>query len=481
MLKIRTLSLLLSLLMLLTFMPAMAFAEDAADDTPDQPAAAVAEETAEEANAVEATVEEQAAEETAEPQETLDAKNAEAAEGGVKSLSYKGGTLYYEPGDTAQDVDLYADGVVFEIVYSDGAKKVVPKEFNDGWFDYFFEDEAPVFDEDSDYPINTVEMDFNYDKAATEKVIYVTYGGASTKIPVAEKVYPKPKEVEFVPSNGFIAESRIGADCIHNYELFGEGNKFVITWDDGNVHTYQYKETKDETAFFLVNSDGEDRVFYEDIMLDGRVAAGESTVTGKIAVRTDYGEEMMPVSVKVSANLYNAYVEDKTYSYTGKNIKPKVVVRYFDDKTKKMKKMPAKWYTCKPKKHKAIGGYPFEVKIKKKYQAKYGMSLWGMYEIIPKTPAIKKATGGTGNLTVTWGKFSKAVRKATDGFFIQVCADKKCEDVIEMIEAKPGDTKATVKDLEKGTYYVCIVSYKKLAEDDERWSKPSKIKTVTVN
>jgi hypothetical protein len=97
-------------------MPAMAFAEDAADDAPDQPAAAVAEETAEEANAVEATVEEQAAEETAEPQETLDAKNAEAAEGGVKSLSYKGGTLYYEPGDTAQDVDLYADGVVFEVV-----------------------------------------------------------------------------------------------------------------------------------------------------------------------------------------------------------------------------------------------------------------------------------------------------------------------------------------------------------------------------
>ena len=50
-----------------------------------------------------------------------------------------------------------------------------------------------------------------------------------------------------------------------------------------------------------------------------------------------------------------------------------------------------------------------------------------------------------------------------------------------MADAKPGDAKVTVKDLEKGTYYVYIVSHKKLGEDDEWWSKPSKIKAVTVN
>ena len=47
MLKKRILSLLLSLVMMLTFMPVMAFAEDAADDVSELPVAAESTETAE--------------------------------------------------------------------------------------------------------------------------------------------------------------------------------------------------------------------------------------------------------------------------------------------------------------------------------------------------------------------------------------------------------------------------------------------------
>ena len=65
MLKKRTLALLLSLAMLLTFMPAMAFADDTADDAADQPEAVAVEEAGTEEAVVEN--EDDAAEEGCQP------------------------------------------------------------------------------------------------------------------------------------------------------------------------------------------------------------------------------------------------------------------------------------------------------------------------------------------------------------------------------------------------------------------------------
>ena len=491
MLKKRTLALLLSLAMLLTFMPAMAFADDTADDAADQPEAVAVEEAGTEEAVVEnedddaeAAVVEAAAEEAVEPMEALDAGTEEEPE--VKSISYSGPTIYFEPDQEPSDAWPFVDGAKFTITYVDGKSRVaVVKEFSEDSVDFFFEDEKPKMETDEygdEYPSNSVALMFDYEKATVANGLPVSYGDASTTVPVAQRVYAKPTKVEFIPANGFVAESRIGEDHVYNYELFGEGNKFVITWDDGNVHTYQYKNDPDEEGFYLTGFDGEARLFYEDIKLDSRVPAGTSTVKGKVTVGTDYGSEQCEVQVKVNASMFHAYVESKTYTYTGKNIKPKVVVKYFDGK--KMKKMPAKWYTCKPKKYKAIGPHYFQVKIKKKYQAKYGASLYGDWEILPKTPAIKKVTlGKDGTLTVTWGKFSKKFQRSISGFYVQVGPRKDFDFWYEDFDAKPGASKATIKleGYDPGTYYVRVVSHKTTKGNETSWwSKPSKVKTITV-
>lgn len=476
MLKKRTLSVLLSLAMLFAFMPAMAFAEDAADEDSGQPAVT---ETVEDTVTDEVQAEDPAedpGEDTYVDEEDEDYPDEDEPE--MTALIYEGPTLYYEPGDDPGDVYPYVEGMRFILKYSDGSEEnIVLKEFGDEEYDYFFEDEDPWFDEGSDYPVNTVWLGFDYENATAENGLPVSFQNVSTTIPLAEKVYIKPVSVEFVAADDFVAESRIGETNIHSYELYEEGNKFVITYDNGDVEEYIYAETEDDWGFFL-NGDPDDALFYGDIKLDKRVPAGTNTLTGTIPVQTEYGEEILPISVDVTAELYNVYVEFKSYSYTGKNIKPKVVVKYFDGK--KVRTMSSKWYTCKPAKHKAIGYYGYDVKIKK-YQAKYGDYVWGEWEILPKTPTIKKATAKKGNVTVTWGKFSKSFQKSIDGFYVRISTDKKFNTWEYELEAKPGDSKIVFTDLEKGTYYFQVVSFANPDGYFYTWeSKPSKIKKVTV-
>ena len=489
MLKKRTLSLLLSLAMLLAFMPAMAFAEDAADNDPDQPAVTdtvEAEEAAVEEPDVEVPEVEEAAEPTKAPEEVTYEEEEEdpEEEPEIVSLVYNGPTLYYEPWDDPSYVYPYIDDVTFTLNYSDGtSENIVLKDFEcsgEDDHDFFFEDEDPIFDEEGEYPINVAWLDFDYDNATVEKGLPVSFNGFQTFIPVAEIVYPKPVSAEFIAPEGFVAESAIGKNFVENYELWGEGNKFVITWDNGDVEEYSYAESEDYWGFYL-NGDTYENDFWSDVKLDKRIAAGTSTVTGTVTVETEYGTEELPVTVNVFAEKYYAYVEYKSYSYTGKKITPKVVVKYFDGK--KIKTMSKKWYTCKPAKQKDIGWYGFDVNIKAKYQAKYGEYLWGNWQIDPKTPTIKKATAKNGAITVTWGKFSKAVLKVTDGFIVEISKDKNFNTTYEEIEVGDGATKAVFSGLDKGTYYARVfsVGIPSGYGDGSYWlSKASKVKKVVV-
>lgn len=508
MLKKRTLALLLSLAMLLTFMPAMAFAEDAADDAADQPEAVAVEEAGTEDAAVEAeadaaeeavveeAVVEEAAEEVAEPMEALEAE----AEPVPVSIKYTGPAVTYDPMWGPDSVDLYEEGMQFDVTFDNTTKTAKCIAWGtdtneDGetytMKDYFFDE--PVVKTDSDgykYAENAVWFELDREKATATSipVRYVYYVDGAEKylegtLPIAEKVYPKPTKIEFVSSGEFAAEGMIGDDYLYPYNFNGAGNKFVVTYDENGksfTREYVYYESGDEDGFRT--ADGEDYLWAE-IKLDRRLAKGTADYTGKAGIDSEYGEIWLPISFKAHAEMYKAYVEYKTYTYSGKSIKPKVVVKYFDGK--KFKKMSAKWYTCKPKKYKAVGGHEFTVKIKKKYQAKYGQSLYGYWEILPKTPTIKKATAGSagsGTMTVTWTKFSKKNQKGIDGFYIQISDSKSFVDGVREIEAKKGDAKAVITDLDPGTYYVRIVSHKAVGKGDgSPWaSKPSKVKTVVI-
>ncbi len=502
MIKKRTLALLLSLAMLLTFMPAMAFAEDDAGEAYDQVETAATEEaSAEEAIVEEPAVEEAAAEDMA-TEETVEAEevlNMEAAEPVPVSLKYSGPEVFYEPLDGPGGVDVYQEGMKFTITYSDDTTKTAEcitwktdkDEEGDTYTvnDYFFEQPVVKKDEDGDeYAENAIWFDFDKENA-TATSIPVSYEYEADKyvkgtLPITKKEYPKPVKVEFVPAGDFVAMGLIGDSYMDVSAFYGEGNKFVVTYDEKGkelVREFVFSEGEEYDAF----RDADDE-FWTGINLNKKIVKGVADYTGTANFDSEYGEVNLPVTVRVSAEMYSANVEFKTYSYTGKNIKPKVVVKYFDGK--KFKKMSAKWYTCKPKKRKAIGGYEFEVKIKKKYQAKFGTSLWGYWEILPKTPTLnikktKAGAAGSGSMTVVWSKFSKKNQKGIDGFYIQIGDEKTFVYGVREVEAKKGDSKAVINDLDPGTYYVRILSHKAVGgSDGSPWlSKPSKVKTVVIN
>lgn len=367
---------------------------------------------------------------------------------------------------------------------SDGIKTYVNKKdpFNEGWDEYDFYDASRNECADA-VSFVTAPQPEDWEPGKTYDVdVYYKGVKASGTVKVKVNSVPTPVKIEFAPAGDFVASSEIGEDYLGSYCFFGEGNKFIVTWKTGDateVKNYVCKEDKDGWVFCYTDGKSEEW-FWPEIKLDKKIAKGTADYSGTAFVESEYGTTQLPISVKVSAEMYKAYAEFKTYSYTGKSIKPKVVVKYYDGS--KMKKMPAKWYTCKPKKYKAIGGHSYVVKIKKKYQAKYGASFGGYWEILPKTPVIKKATAGTGSVTVTWTKFSKKLQKSIDGFYIRVSDDGSFNYWSEEIVAKPGDSKATITGLEKGKkYYVRVYSYKSLKGDGSPWeSKPSKTKSFTV-
>ena len=404
-------------------------------------------------------------------------------DGDIKSVKYTQKQPitvdYSDRWDWTRDDKFVGDELVVED--SDGIRTYV-NAFIERWDGYDFYDASR--DEGADaVSFVTAPQPEAWEPGKTYDVdVYYKGVKASGTVKVKVNSVPTPVKIEFAPAGDFVASSEIGEDYLGSYCFFGEGNKFIVTWKTGDateVKNYVCKEDEDGWVFCYTDGKSEEW-FWPEIKLDKKIAKGTADYSGKAIVESEYGTTQLPISVKVSAEMYKAYAEFKTYSYTGKSIKPKVVVKYYDGS--KMKKMPAKWYTCKPKKYKAIGEYSYVVKIKKKYQAKYGPALMGYWDILPKTPVIKKVTAGTGSVTVTWTKFSKKLQKSIDGFYIRVSDDKNFNYWSEEIGAKPGDSKVTITGLEKGKqYYVGVFSYKSLKGDGSPWeSKPSKIKPFKV-
>jgi len=411
---------------------------------------------------------------------------------GVKpvSLSYDGPPAVYESWDGPIDSNPYQEGAKITVRYDDGSTRTmvckgwVNEEDGETWttYRYFWEDVEPIIVTDEDgykEATNNVNLDFRDEEATTEG-LPVEYKGARGMIPVMEKAYFKPVSFEFIQGEKGSVYAEVGQK--HLYGLAGEGNIIRLTDADGNVRDYAYGEYDDDFwSFFYNDEEGNHSLWIYDVTLSKRVSKkGTSTVSGKVTFECDGGYEYtFPVNVKVSASKFYTEVKYKEYTYTGKKITPKIVVKYFNGKS--MKTMPKSWYTTNAKKKSAIGEYNYKITLKKKYQKKYGKYLYGGFSIIPKKPTIKSATGGSGKVTVKWSKFSSSARKNINGFVVQIAKNSKFtkDDEYYWVEKKTA-SQYTISGLEPGKYYVRVVSYKDTKKYGSFWSKPSKVKSVTV-
>lgn len=407
-----------------------------------------------------------------------------------KGISYTGTNIYYYEEDGPENADVYVEGARFDITYNDGSvRKIVCKKYKDyiddegdksPQYEFFFEDEEPVLEKDSDgdeCPLNATHVSLDYEKA-TANSLPVEYKGVKGSIPIHAKHYPIPVSVKFTPVSNFSAYGMIGDK--YAYGLQEPGNEIEITYksDDGNI-VKKYVCTED---YNYVNVEDKGDMFYPEVKFAKRIKKGTNTMSGMMLVEADtgryYEDFWLPVSVRVMATEYYAYIPDKTYTYTGKKITPKVEIKYWTGS--KFKTMPKSWYTCKPKKNSKYGWYDLKATIKKKYRKKYGWTIWGGYQIAPKKPAIKKVSAGKGTIKVTWKKFSKADQKKITKFYVAYCTNKSFRS-FNIEEAKKSAGSLTIKNLKKGDKYYIRVYAIKTSGGEDYWSAPANYsKLVTV-
>ena len=214
--------------------------------------------------------------------------------------------------------------------------------------------------------------------------------------------------------------------------------------------------------------------FYQDI--EGGLKKGETTLE---VIYNEFFEEYedsfdVPIKVTVKADKKRAFVEYKTYTYTGKVIKPKVIVT--SSTGEKLKKNVD--FTYKAPKNKKIGFYSFQIKLKDKNT--FEEVAWCNYSIAPKGTSIKSLKAGKKSFTVKWKKPSKKDLKVTSGYLIEYSDNKNFYDASQ-IKVKKGATSKVIKGLKKGkTYYVRIYTYNQSKKFGHVVSNPSKAKKVKV-
>ncbi len=137
----------------------------------------------------------------------------------------------------------------------------------------------------------------------------------------------------------------------------------------------------------------------------------------------------------------------KDQAYTGKAIKPAVVVRYNN------KKLTAdKDYTVAYKNNKKIGTATITITGKGNYTGKKTVK----FNIVPKAVKLSSLTAGKKQLTVKWAKGS-----GITGYEIQYSLKKSFNKPTTVTIEKASTTKTVLKDLAaKKLYYVRIRAYK---------------------
>lgn len=268
--------------------------------------------------------------------------------------------------------------------------------------------------------------------------------------------------------------------------FFGKGNKFIVTYTDGTEKVFNYSDTYG----YFVSDDGKDAWFGAD--LESQNIKLEKGVP--VELEFDYSEEVDEdkgifdsITFRQTVTATKEIVESRfyTYSFTGKAIKPRVVLETISGA-----KLASSECTYKLPKFKTVGEHFFTVKLKNtdKYMASDGSDMVGVnYIIMPKKPTALKPAAAKKALTVKWKKFSKMHQKSIDGFLIEYSTNKRFESNVKTKTAKKGASSLKLTKLKsKKYYYVHVYAYKKMKytwidENGKRrtstyriYSKPSK-------
>ena len=406
---------------------------------------------------------------------------------------------------------LYAKGNSITVKYSNGSEEKYLADTKTKPIDDMNVNIAGYFPEGGEIE-DELQFDLDYDKPLAEGNntfkfrIYAPYTDedreiATTAIDVDYQYYCgtcEPTEVKFVPAEGFVLEGALGYNCIEESAFYGEGNKFLV----------KYRETTEEapegtdvnTEYIYVNEQDEDGEIVEGFYAGGDVKSERFDLsdgfdcdlndkncsdidTHMYKVELTYYEVVrgredlveLPFTVDIKAEKYNTYYEWKVYSYTGKVIKPKFVVRRtYDDKV-----VPSTQYTFKAPANKKMGYYNVDLTFKDEFKDQYMTPvIEASYGIGPTKPTLKKVARGKKSLTVTWKKFTKAQLKTMDKMYIEVATDKNFYKnykryTITKKNLKKG--KAVLKKLKaKKKYYVQMYTYKKtVKQNGEKFSMRS--------
>ena len=468
--------LLLSAAIMVTFMPAAAFADE--QPAPESGEAVEAVEASEASDGMEAV-------ETA---DTTDESPAVAIE--PVSAEYQGANLRGVINtDRVLSLEEPTPGAnEFVVSFSDGNEKTFgwteSDRFPEGAFAY--DENTYLFakvNEDEESPISFVNG-WNNDVELLLKVFYVADGEECEKdLTVTTDIIcaydMKPLEISFVPADGFTLQCYAGPNYLNEELFFGEGNEFVVRREGWDATVSDYVEFN--TRYKYVETEDEDGEPFEGFALNGNLQRyGALNLDEGVPCDFELGEEddvefsytefvpeldeyvTVKMTVPVKATKIWPYVYTSSYRYTGKTITPK-----FDVYDHKDELIDSSEYTIEAPAAKKIGWYDATITFKDK--EKYVDSITAYYCITPDAPKLTKVTAGKKKLTVRWKKMSKKQLKNISGFYIEVSTDSDFNDIVKTVKVSKKAFKAkkkTIKGLKKGKkYYVRMNSYKTVKQD----------------
>lgn len=154
----------------------------------------------------------------------------------------------------------------------------------------------------------------------------------------------------------------------------------------------------------------------------------------------------------------------KNAVYTGKALKPAVIIKTADGK-----KLNSKYYTLTYKNNKKIGKGTVTIKFKNGYTG----TVTKNFKVNPKATSVKKITTGRRQLRATYKKVS-----GVTGYQVQVATNSKFSKNKKTVTVKGAKkTSAIVKKLKRGKkYYVRIRTYKTV-DGKKYYSSWTKVQT----
>ena len=323
---------------------------------------------------------------------------------------------------------------------------------------------------------------------------YINYEDFTQTFYIWGKV-DRPVEVEFIPADGFTLKGSVGYNYLDEKLFYGEGNKFAVKIeykDAPNVTPqvgyytaeYEYYKSKDGSVEgFYDNGNPEYERFDMTNGMECYLKKGMNRGVELTYYAYVDGEEEpieLPVTVDIYADKYGLYADDSYIStYTGKAIaRSNIKFRIYNSNDALVS---SKAYTFKKPKYKSMGWHYLKVRIKDEYKDKYNTdTVLVRYGIGPSVPRISGLVLGKSNVAVKWRKLTSKQLKNIDGVCIVLSTDKQFINnrrkiTISKKAFKSG--RSVIKNLKKikgyKGYYVKAYSYKYIKQDGRRIKMPS--------